>query len=64
MLLAQRSLTLVLTRKRIHRFSSGQKIFLYWRFTPCSFLFLLCEKVTAQRQGEVSNRHSDWCPVT
>ena len=40
--------TFVLMRSRTHRFSSGQNTFLYWRFTPCSFLILLCEKVTAQ----------------
>ncbi len=40
--------TFVLMRNRTHRFSSGQNTFLYWRFTPCSFLILLCEKVTAQ----------------
>jgi hypothetical protein len=37
----------VLMRMRTHRFSSGQNNLLYWRFAPWSFLFLLCEKVTA-----------------
>ena len=39
----------MLTRNLTHRFSCGQKILLYWRFTPCNFLFLLCEKVTARK---------------
>ena len=48
--------TFVLMRNRTHRFSSGQNTFLYWRFTPCSFLILLCEKVTAQTDSHL--RHS------
>lgn len=46
--------TLVLMRNRTHRFSSGQNTFLYWRLTPCSFLILLCEKVTAQTDSRLS----------